>query len=93
MHSLKSLNYPEVIPLLVATSSLQDPLICTTEEPQSLLICRDQIRATFELRTTGKLSSSGMQEMNDTVFNQMWSYISLLLRCLHVKDLHGLCDH
>lgn len=35
MHSLKSLNYLEVITLLVATSSLQDPVICTTEEPKN----------------------------------------------------------
>lgn len=54
MHSLKSPNYPEVITLLVATSSLQDHLICTTEEPQSLLICHEQIRATFELMAVRK---------------------------------------
>lgn len=50
MHSLKSLNDPEVITLLAATSSLVDPSICSTEEPQSLFISDDQIRAMFELK-------------------------------------------
>lgn len=50
MHSLKSPNYPEVITLLVATSSVQDPLVCSTEESQSFLICYEQIRAMLQLK-------------------------------------------
>lgn len=34
MHSLKSLNDPEVIILLVATTSLVDPFIRTIEESE-----------------------------------------------------------
>lgn len=93
MNSLKSLNYPEVITLLVATSLLQDPLICTTEEPQSLYICHDQFRAMSELKAIQnftKLSNSGMQKMNDTFFQMDVEWYALLCCCFHVKDLHRL---
>lgn len=48
--------------LLVATSSLVDPLICTTEEPQSSLMCHYQIIAVFELKGNKKIKNKSALE-------------------------------